>query len=678
MKTTPWRRAGVVQSVTALVLCCLVVAPALVLLGHQLATLRDNAKTTGDKALIELYTLRAATGHQLLGPYSRFVFHHPGPLLFYCLAPFYVALGQSHAAQCTGALVLNLGSLVGIALVLRRLGGADRWPWSLAALGLYVLWLQPAFLVSVWNPDIAILPLGLALVAFAAVAAGWTAWLPAAVVSASFAVQSHIQCVGPVACAAALAVVVGAIRRRWRMETGSPNLSNVSRHVAIAAFLMTVVWLPTLIEEVHGRPGNMTLILRYLAEGRTWRPLGPTLLALATQACGILAAPFGLGSRVEPSPGLVQVLGVAAVGLLVPLVLVAVRGWRRRDGFALASCVGCVCLLLTALAEALATPGILHAYLVRWVSVVGLFSLIAVAVALPRPRAASAWVATWQLWVCALLIVATTVLGLRSVIRFPVAGEPMWTARLDRLSDATVRALGVRGVRHPHVKIFGNHTWEPAAGVVLQCTKAGRTPTVDDWWLFMFGEPCRLREADDGTVLVADRTAAAKLAGMRGVEPVVTAGDYTVFLSSVDRPLAGELSLGDLESDIYVRTGFSGAESEPSGGFRWSRGPESLIVLPATPGLPHCLQVFACPIAVPGKRQELTVEVNGQNIATVAMEPAWAPYAFAVPAGLVRARNLVVFRYSLVRSPYELTGANDKRQLAVRFRTVSFSHAVLP
>jgi hypothetical protein len=676
--TTQRHRARVVQSLTALVVCCLLAAPALVLLGYQLSTLRDNAKTTGDKALIELYTLRAAAGHQLLGPYSRFVFHHPGPMLFYCLAPFYVALGKSHAAQCTGALVLNLGSLVGIALALRRLGGADRWPWSLAALGLYVLWLQPALLVSVWNPDITILPLGLALVAFAAVAAGRTAWLAAAVLSASFAMQSHVPCVGPVVCAAVLAVIAWAIRRRWHTEFLAPDLSHVGRHVATAAFLGTLVWLPTFIEQVRGQPGNMTLILRYLAEGHAWRPAGPTLLALATQACGFLAAPFGVGSRVDPSPRLAQVFGAAAIGLLGLLVLLAVRGWKRRDSFALASCVGCICLLLVGLAEALAIPGTLHAYLVRWVSIVGLFSVIAVAAAMPRPGAAAPWVVTWQFWVCSLLIAVATVSGLRSVIRFPVAGEPAWTARLDRLSDATVSALAVRGVRHPHVKIFGNHAWEPAAGVVLQCTKAGRPPTVDDWWLFMFGELCRFREADDGTVLIADRTAAARLVALRGVEPIVTAGDYTVLLSSVDRPLAGELSLGDLESDLYVRTGFSGAESEPGGGFRWSRGPESWIVLPATPGLPYRLQVSACPIVVPGKQQELTVEVNGQRIATVNMAPSWAPYAFAVPAGLVRARNLVIFRYTLVRSPYELTGADDKRPLAVRFRTVSFSQAALP
>jgi hypothetical protein len=543
---------------------------------------------------------------------------------------------------------------------------------------LYLLWLQPAFLVSVWNPDIVILPLGLALVAFAAVAAGWTGWLPAAVVAGSFAVQSHIPCVGPVACAAVLAVVVWAVRRRRRLETDPPNPSHAGRHVAIAAFLAGLVWLPTLIEQLRGRPGNVTLIVRYLAEGRGWRPLGPTLLALSTQACGFLAAPLGVGSRAEPSPDVVQALGAAAVGLLALLAVSAVRGWKRRDGFALASCLGCVCLLVVALAEALATPGILHAYLVRWISVVGVLGVVAAASALPRPSAASPSSVTWQLGVCALLILVTTALGLRSVSRFPLAGEPAWTARLDRLSDATVSALAARGVRHPHVKIFGNHVWEPAAGVVLQCTKAGLVPTVDDNWLFMFGEPCRFREADDAAVLIADGSTAARLVAVRGVESVVTAGDYAVFLSSVDRPLPAELRLGDLESDIYVRDGFSSAERDADGGFRWSRGPESRIVVPAIPGAPHTLQLRACPIGVPGKRQELTVEVNGQRIAVVEMEPVWSQYRFAVPAALVRARNLTVFRYSLVRSPYELTGADDRRPLAVRFRTMRFSPTSSP
>ena len=39
-----------------------------------------------DTALAELYTRHAARGDLLLGPYSRFGWHHPGPLLYYLYA----------------------------------------------------------------------------------------------------------------------------------------------------------------------------------------------------------------------------------------------------------------------------------------------------------------------------------------------------------------------------------------------------------------------------------------------------------------------------------------------------------------------------------------------------------------------------------------------------------------
>src|SRR5690348_18094210 len=42
----------------------------------------------GDQALLELGTRRAIHLDQLVGPYSRSGFHHPGPAVFYLLAPF--------------------------------------------------------------------------------------------------------------------------------------------------------------------------------------------------------------------------------------------------------------------------------------------------------------------------------------------------------------------------------------------------------------------------------------------------------------------------------------------------------------------------------------------------------------------------------------------------------------
>ncbi|HVN75851.1 MAG TPA: hypothetical protein VMT19_06010, partial [Thermoanaerobaculaceae bacterium] len=649
----------------------------LALFAHQTSTLRDGAKTTGDRALIELSTMRAASGAQLLGPYSRFGFHHPGPLMFYCLAPFWAALGRSHAAQATGAVAVNLAALIGIAVGLRRLLGEERWPPALAALGLYLLWLQPAFLVSVWNPDIVVLPLCLALVAFAATAAGSLAWLPVAVVAGSFAVQSHIGCAVPVAVAAALAAVAaGARMRRLRRNSESPPL-RWRRPVALAAGLGALVWLPVLIEQGLGRPGNVTLILRSVAERRDGQAWGATLRPLAVQMCSFLGSPFGLAARADASPRATLALVGAAAILLTLLLLAAVRGWRDSPGTS-GLCLACLFLATAAVVAAHGIPGNLHPYLVRWVSALGVLGVIAVATAVIPSSAAAPPVAAWQLGVSSALIVATAALGVRSVVRFPATGEAAWTARADRLSDATLVALAAHSVRRPHVRIFGDHSWDPAAGIVLQCTKAGQLPTVDDAWLFMFGEPCRLRVADDGTLLVADRAVATKFAAIRGVEAVATAGDSSVFLVPGDRRLRGELNLGDPEAELYVRTGFSSAESTPDGGFRWSSGPESVIVLPGTPGTPHRLEVTASPFEVPDQHQEMRVSVNGVPIATVPMSRGRAAYAFAIPADLVRARNLVAFRYSLVRSPHELAGADDRRQLAVAFRAISFAPELSP
>ncbi len=674
MNSTLEGRARKSGQVTAAILAGLVAVPVLVLLARTLAALPDDAKVTGDAALMELYTLRAASGDQLLGPYSRFYFHHPGPVLFYCLAPFYLALGKNYAALATGALVLNLVSLVGIAIVLRRLVGADRWPWGLAALGLYVLWLRPMLLVSAWNPNLAILPLALALLALAAVAAGRTAYLPLAVLAGSFAVQSHIPCAAPVAVASAVAVAVPVVRRRWWATAPGPSAAHAAGHAATAAVLLGLVWLLPIVEQVRGNPGNVTMIVRYLGQRHEWRSFGSTLSAVATQASAFLLAPVAPGSESDPPSSLAPPLALLATAFLAALLLAVVRAWRRRDAFAFAACSVAIGGAAVAVAQTLATPGYLHAYLVRWISAVGLVAACAIAAALAPSGPARLAARARQLGICAVVVVTAAALALRDVVRSPGLGQLIASAWSDRVSNPTLAALAARGIRHPEIRILSHRSWEQAAGLVLQCTKAGRPPTVDDSWSFMFGDACRIREADDGVVLIADRATAAPYAAIGGVAPVVTAGEDAVLVASPDRPLADGLRLADPESEIYVRRGFSGREREADGGFRWSNGPESALVLPATPGKRCRLEVLASPIVVAGLPAEvLTVEVNRRRLAAVEMSPGWKTYAFAVPAGEVRARNLVGFRYSLVRSPSELGGGADTRRLAVRFRSISLA-----
>lgn len=60
---------------------------------------------------------------------------HPGPLMFYVLAPFYWLTGQSSIDINLGALVINGGSIVGMALIARRRGGVPPMLFVLIASG---------------------------------------------------------------------------------------------------------------------------------------------------------------------------------------------------------------------------------------------------------------------------------------------------------------------------------------------------------------------------------------------------------------------------------------------------------------------------------------------------------------------------------------------------------------
>jgi hypothetical protein len=72
-------------------------------------SLRDaHQELTGDLATLEVRTLNALEGRQLLGPYSRYPWSHPGPVYFYLLAPVYAVLGRAPWGLFVGAGLINL------------------------------------------------------------------------------------------------------------------------------------------------------------------------------------------------------------------------------------------------------------------------------------------------------------------------------------------------------------------------------------------------------------------------------------------------------------------------------------------------------------------------------------------------------------------------------------------
>ena len=82
----------------------------------------ERFREVSDGAILEISTIEALNGRQLLGPYSRFGWNHPGPLYFYLQGPWYLASGLHTAGMQAGALAINLVAIGVVAFVcIRRL-----------------------------------------------------------------------------------------------------------------------------------------------------------------------------------------------------------------------------------------------------------------------------------------------------------------------------------------------------------------------------------------------------------------------------------------------------------------------------------------------------------------------------------------------------------------------------
>ncbi len=386
---------------------------------------------TGDYAKIELYTRLAAEGSQRLGTESRFHIHHLGPAFFYFAVPVYLLLGETTRGMAVAALAWNVVFLVAL------LGGASRLaPRSgpfVAALLLFVF-LEArgvGWLLSSWNPHLAMLPFGVALLAAARLATGEGRALPVLVLAGSVVLQGHMVWAPPLA----LAGGVGLLLCVWpvaRRALGIPTYrdqaaevrdgtqadaapaedhrldgARLSRGAILAAIGVAVLlWALPVHDELTGSYKNFRRILTMGTESYPSRPwsdsLGPCLRALELRRDGQApGASFEWGARNVVDPrlgtdadpiaggaafGIREVLRAATVAAaLAAAYVLAVR--RRAPTAALAL----VALLAAATLPvvALRSPGReLPWYLLQWGAMVTFTALLAAGLRAPGARPA--------------------------------------------------------------------------------------------------------------------------------------------------------------------------------------------------------------------------------------------------------------------------------------------------
>lgn len=244
--------------------------------------------TDSDIAISELYVELATRGRLLVGAYSRFGWHHPGPLYFYAVAPFYALSGHQAAALYATALALNLAALAVILWVMTREANAASTTMVVGVCLLFA-WRLPWFLASPWNAHVAVMPSLAFLVVAAAVASGRRRLLPLMALVGSFAAQTHVGFV-PLVLGITIVVGVRALYRR--------NGASLWPAVNAALWVTAVLWLWPLSEAIANGGGNVAALWRFfVTESGTGHSIREALLNGSVGLTGIvrpdLVLPWG-------------------------------------------------------------------------------------------------------------------------------------------------------------------------------------------------------------------------------------------------------------------------------------------------------------------------------------------------------------------------------------------------
>ena len=423
--------------------------------------------TDSDFALTELYVELASHGQLLVGPSSRFGWHHPGPLYFYALAPLYVLSGRSAVVLYAGAVAINLVALLVIVQVLRRERRAPTAAAIVVACLLFA-WRVPRFLASPWTAHVPILASVTFLVIAAAVAAGRVRLLPLMIVAGSFIAQTHVGFV-PLVAVISVAVLLSV----WKFSA-EPTTA-LKKPLYISAAVGVALWAPVIIDAFLHRGGNLAALWRFfVSDADAGHSIATAIVYGGYGLAGVLRPDFDLpwGGRVtmEHLPW-----SLAAAGL--QLALLGVIGWRdaiagRRFDATLAF-VAIAASVIGILGLMRVRGDILGHDLFR-LAVLGAFNLGVIMAAGARHAAqvfsgirsglligtVAASVAAFALW-----------LGARDLQSLTAHERGYRSRRSVLLAYESIRNyISSHNIRRPLFEV-GPDRWADTAGVVLRCVQ---------------------------------------------------------------------------------------------------------------------------------------------------------------------------------------------------------------
>jgi hypothetical protein len=493
--------------------------PALLVFFRQGVT---DPVLSGDAATLELGVRHATHFVQLVGPYSRFGWSHPGPLYFYLAAPIYVLLQEHSSALNVFALMVNVAAAVTTVLIANQLRG---WLFAMTVavlLGVFELVAVPFLIANEWNPIVPILPIVCLSMLTARLASTGRLWSPAFVFLASAIVQTHVGYFPAVAALAGVVMLAAYTSR------STPRALHRRSLPVITIAMLALCWSLPLYESVAASPGNLQRVVVFFAPtGRPEHSLGDAVRVVSQQSAAMAQAIAETLSQRE-FPISLTASRLLGFGQVLALAALAFKSHGSKDPGLRALSDTSLALFAAALVAVLSIKGEILPYLVAWMAITGLMTFITLAALLPEritPR-------TFRISEVLFTISALALIGL--AVRGPVGrSAPMHQSDVETaaLADTVADYLHAAPFRTaPTLRIEPRDQWPTAVGIALYLHKRGIPIYVEREWLAMVGAPFAAPSTPGPILLVTDRLSSVDERG-RSLSTLIASGSKTrVFL----------------------------------------------------------------------------------------------------------------------------------------------------
>ncbi len=455
-------------------LAAVVTLPLVVAGVYVLVHFGGSYHANDDNALNEIVVRQLGQRLMLLGPYSRGVWSHPGPLFYYLMWIPYRIFGSTSGAMMVGAIVMNGLAVVGSIVIAHRWGGR---PFAIAV-GLGFSWLivrlPSGLLWNPWNPFVTILPFALFIFCMWAAINGDRFALPLGGAIGTFCVQTHILYAGLVAVGLAYTVVLVVLHRRLPAPDGQPRGLQPLLWFGI---ITMVLWAPPAIEQLIHSPGNLRNTFRYLTNGGATKTLTDGVRATFAQFTLRPDWIFGLRPVTEITREPTALGATQVPVLLLPYGAALVLLWRRGRSPARSLLLLLGVVVIASIPILARTVGPMYEYRLRWLWVVAMLVVVTTVwglgsvLAEPVPRL----VAVWAPAAAAVAVSVLVVLGISTLLSADPPGYEE-SRTVDRLASQIQRHVSARGPVELAGKSFAASLDTP--GLMLRLGRAGYQPRV--------------------------------------------------------------------------------------------------------------------------------------------------------------------------------------------------------